>query len=241
MNVYYIFLSPVAKEPDLSRLVVSNITSDRFSLSWRTGENTFDIFIVEVRESALPSQAMGRALPGDVRSTVMAGLKASTSYNIKLYASVGGQNTQPLFAVATTEDVPQLGPIAASSVSPHNLSLSWSTVSGHFDGFVVRVSDPEQQSDTLEFRLPGEVRNFTISNLMDATGYDIELYGISHGRQTPSVLAHAVTGTTYFTHILNSYHLQLEMETVKSQAWNSLRANLTCIIHHFCNSKVTNW
>ncbi|TKS84912.1 Tenascin [Collichthys lucidus] len=139
--------------------------------------------------------AMGRALPGDVRSTVMAGLKASTRYNIKLYASAGGQNTQPLFDVATTEDVPQLGPITASSVSPHNLSLSWSTVSGHFDGFVIRVSDPEQQSDTLEFRLPGEARNITISNLMDATGYDIELYGISHGRHTPSLLAHAVTAS----------------------------------------------
>ncbi|XP_036974156.1 tenascin isoform X2 [Acanthopagrus latus] len=186
-------VASTAEEPDLSRLVVSNITSDRFSLSWRTGEKAFDNFIVEVRESALPSQAMGRALPGDVRSTVMAGLKASTSYNIKLYASAGGQNTQPLFDVATTEDVPQLGPITASSVSPHDLSLSWSTVSGHFDGFVIRVSDPEQQSDTLEFRLPGEARNITISNLMDATGYDIELYGISHGRHTPSLLAHAVT------------------------------------------------
>ncbi|XP_068562638.1 tenascin isoform X2 [Cebidichthys violaceus] len=186
-------VASTAEEPDLSRLVVSNITSDRLSLSWRTGEKAFDNFIVEVRESALPSQAMGRALPGDARSTVMAGLKARTSYNIKLYASAGGQNTQPLFDVATTEDVPQLGPIAASSVSPHNLSLSWSAVSGHFDGFVVRVSDPEQQSDTLEFRLPGEARNITISNLMDATGYDIELYGISHGRHTPSVVAHAVT------------------------------------------------
>lgn len=102
MNIFYIFLSPVAEEPDLSRLVVSNITSDRFSLSWRTGEKAFDNFIVEVRESALPSQAMGRALPGEVRSTVMAGLKASTSYNIKLYGSTGGRNTQPLFDVATT-------------------------------------------------------------------------------------------------------------------------------------------
>ncbi|KAI9534845.1 hypothetical protein NQZ68_010231 [Dissostichus eleginoides] len=186
-------VASTAEEPDLSRLVVSNITSDRFSLSWRTGEKAFDNFIVEVRESALPSQAMGRALPGDVHSTVMAGLKASTSYDIKLYASAGGQNTQPLFEVATTEDVPLLGPLAASSVSPHNLSLSWSTVSGHFDGFVIRVSDPEQQSDTLEFRLPGEARNLTVSNLMDATGYDIELYGISHGRQTATVLTHAVT------------------------------------------------
>ncbi|XP_026152986.1 tenascin isoform X3 [Mastacembelus armatus] len=186
-------VASTAKEPDLSRLVVSNITSDRFSLSWQTGEKAFDNFVVEVRESALPSQAMGRSLPGDVRSTIMAGLKASTRYNIKLYASAGGQNTQPLFAVATTEDVPQLGPIAASSVSPHNLGLSWSVVSGHFDDFVIRVSDSEQQSDTLEFRLPGEVRNITVSNLMDATGYDIELYGISHGRQTPSVLTHTLT------------------------------------------------
>lgn len=102
--------------------------------------------------------------------------------------------------LSCSEDVPQLGAVAASSVSPHNLSVYWSTVSGHFDGFVVRVSDPEQQSDPLEFRLPSESRNVTVSNLMDATGYDIELYGISHGRRTPSVLAHAVTGTTYVTH-----------------------------------------
>lgn len=94
-----------------------------------------------------------------------------------------------------------MGPIAVSSVSPNNLTLSWSTVSGHFDGFIVRVSDSEQQFDAQEFRVPADVRNITVSNLMDATGYDIELYGISHGRHTPSVLAHATTGTMYFTHI----------------------------------------
>uniref|UniRef100_A0A665U0A8 Zmp:0000000846 n=1 Tax=Echeneis naucrates TaxID=173247 RepID=A0A665U0A8_ECHNA len=193
------FIEPVYTEATTGTcdllLVVSNITSDRFSLSWRTGEKAFDNFIVEVRESALPSQAMGRALPGDVRSTVMAGLKASTSYDIKLYASAGGQNTsqnsitESGVLLSHSEDVPQLGPIAAASLSPHNLSLYWSTVSGHFDGFVVRVSDSEQQFDPLEFRLPGDTRNVTVSNLMDATGYDIELYGISHGRHTPSVLA----------------------------------------------------
>ncbi|XP_075885598.1 tenascin-like isoform X3 [Nelusetta ayraudi] len=186
-------VASTAEEPDLSRLVISNITSDRFSLSWQTGQKTFDNFIVEVREAAAPSQAMGRTLSGDARLTVMAGLRASTQYNVKLYGSTGGQNTQPLYDVATTEDVPQLGPLAASSASPHNLSLSWSTVSGHFDGFVIRVSDPEQQSDTLEFRLPAKARNITISNLMDATVYDVELYGVSHGRHTPSVLAHAAT------------------------------------------------
>lgn len=98
------YFSPplVAEEPDLSRLVISNITSDRFSLSWQTGQKTFDNFIVEVREAAAPSQAMGRTLSGDARSTVMAGLRASTQYNVKLYGNTGGQNTQPLYDVATT-------------------------------------------------------------------------------------------------------------------------------------------
>ncbi|XP_072770142.1 tenascin-like [Nerophis lumbriciformis] len=136
---------------------------------------------------------MGQALPGHVRSTVMAGLKASTRYDLKLYASAGGRNTQPLFAVATTEDAPVLGPVAASSPSPHNLTLTWSTVSGHFDGFVIRVADSEQHSEPLEFSRPGDAMNFTVSNLMDATGYNVELYGLSHGRRTPSVVAHAST------------------------------------------------
>lgn len=86
----------------MSNLVISNVTSDRFSLSWQTGKNTFDNFVVEVREAAAPSQAMGRTLSGDTRSTVMAGLRASTQYNVKLYGSTGGQNTQPLHDVATT-------------------------------------------------------------------------------------------------------------------------------------------
>lgn len=91
-----------------------------------------------------------------------------------------------------------MGSLAAHSSSPNNLSLSWSILSGHFDGFVIRVSDTEQQLDTLEFRLPAEALNITISNLMDATVYDIELYGLSHGRHTPSMLAQAETGTTNF-------------------------------------------
>ena len=69
---------------------------------FRSGEQTFDNFVVELRESAVPSTAMGRVLPGDARSSVMTGLKGSTGYNIKLYASSGGRNTKSLFAVATT-------------------------------------------------------------------------------------------------------------------------------------------
>ncbi|KPP74372.1 tenascin-like, partial [Scleropages formosus] len=180
-------------EPDLGKLVVSNITSDRLSISWRTGAKAFDNFVVEIRESAQPLRAMGRTLSGAARSTVISGLRGDTQYSIKLYGSTGRQNTPPLTAVATTEPNPQLGSLAVSSISPDNFTLSWSSVAGHFDGFVVRVSDSEQLYDTLELQLPGNARNSTVAGLVDATAYDIELYGISHGRRTPSLSAHATT------------------------------------------------
>lgn len=94
--------SSIATEPHLARLVVFNITSDRLSLSWRTSAKSFDNFVVEVRESAVPSRAMGRTLPTSARSTEISGLRGDTQYDIKLYGNVGGLNTPPLTAVATT-------------------------------------------------------------------------------------------------------------------------------------------
>uniref|UniRef100_A0A8C1WBP7 Zmp:0000000846 n=1 Tax=Cyprinus carpio TaxID=7962 RepID=A0A8C1WBP7_CYPCA len=177
-------------EPDLSGLVVSNITSDTVSLSWRTGEKAFDNFIVEVRESALPTQATGRTLPGGVRSTVLTGLRGDTQYQIKLY----GKNIliiTPIWLREKKEEkkmfTPKLGPIVVSETRPNSLTLSWSTLSGHFDGFAARVTDREQLYDAVELRLSGAERNVTVTGLMDSAVYDVVFYGLSHGRQTPSV------------------------------------------------------
>uniref|UniRef100_A0AAY4EAD7 Tenascin C n=1 Tax=Denticeps clupeoides TaxID=299321 RepID=A0AAY4EAD7_9TELE len=182
-------------QPDLSGLVVSNITSDRLSLLWRTGEKAFDNFIVEVRESALPSQAMGRTLPGGARSTVLTGLKGNTRYNIKLYANSGGQNTAPLTAVATTEAKPKLGRLSVSKININNFTLAWRTVSGHFDGFDLRVTDRDMLYDTVELRPSGNMRKVVVGGLVDSTTYDIELYGLSHGRRTPMVSTQTTTAS----------------------------------------------
>ncbi|XP_061118377.1 tenascin-like isoform X1 [Conger conger] len=186
-------VATTAAEPDLARLVVSNVTSDRLSLSWRTGAKAFDNFVVEIRESALPSQATGRTLPGGARSTVITGLKGATRYDIKVYASSGRRNTLPLTAVATTEAEPQLGALAASDITPSSFIVSWDTVAGHFDAFVLRVSDAEQLYDTLELGATADVRNVSVGGLVDSTHYDVVLFGISHGRRTPSLSARART------------------------------------------------
>ncbi|XP_064163743.1 tenascin-like isoform X1 [Anguilla rostrata] len=186
-------VATTAAEPDLASLVVSNVTSDRLSLSWRTGGRSFDYFVVEVRESASPSQASGRTLPGGARSTVIAGLKGATRYDIKIYASSGRQNTLPLTAVATTEAEPQLGALAVSDVTPSSFTVSWGPVAGRFHGFVLRVSDSEQLYDALELRAAGDARNVSVADLADSTRYDVVLYGVSHGRRTPPLSASART------------------------------------------------
>uniref|UniRef100_A0A3Q3L5Z0 Tenascin-like n=1 Tax=Mastacembelus armatus TaxID=205130 RepID=A0A3Q3L5Z0_9TELE len=198
-----------AKEPDLSRLVVSNITSDRFSLSWQTGEKAFDNFVVEVRESALPSQAMGRSLPGDVRSTIMAGLKASTRYNIKLYASAGGQNTQPLFAVATTEAEPEVEHLFVSDITADSFRLSWTSDEDLFDRFVIKIRDSKRLSHPREYSVRGDERTTVLTGLMSGTEYEFELYGVSLDQRSQPITGVAQTGLSnprglHFTEVTDS-------------------------------------
>uniref|UniRef100_A0A8C8F2D7 Tenascin n=1 Tax=Oncorhynchus tshawytscha TaxID=74940 RepID=A0A8C8F2D7_ONCTS len=182
-------IASTAAEPDLSRLVVSNVTSDRLSLSWRRGEKAFDNFIVEVRESALPSQAMGRTLPGAARATVMTGLKGSTTYDIKLYASSAGQNTQPLFAVVTTASLPKVENLTISEITPFGFRVSWrahhpqqqegAPSTGGFGHFHIVVSDSGWLLEPQEFIVPGNQSFLDIWGLITGIGYEVRLTGVS--------------------------------------------------------------
>uniref|UniRef100_A0A667XQC3 Tenascin Ca n=1 Tax=Myripristis murdjan TaxID=586833 RepID=A0A667XQC3_9TELE len=170
------FLDPVYTDPDLSRLVVSNITSDRFSLSWRTGEKAFDNFIVEVRQSALPSQAMGRTVPGGVRSTVMAGLKASTSYNIKLYASSGGQNTQPLYAVATTGLASPKG-LHFSDVTDTSSMVDWTMSRSRVDTYRI-IYVPLEGGSPMSVTVDGTVSQAVLPNMLPGKTYQVTVTAV---------------------------------------------------------------
>uniref|UniRef100_A0A4W4FV14 Tenascin C n=1 Tax=Electrophorus electricus TaxID=8005 RepID=A0A4W4FV14_ELEEL len=177
-------------EPDLSGLVVSNITSDRLSLSWRMGEKMYDNFIVEVRESALPSQAMGRSLPIGARSTVLSGLKGDTQYHIKLYATSGNHNSAPLTTVVTTGTT-----LHVSDITPFGFRVSWTAQSSEgFSHFQLKVSDFGQLLEPQEFLIPGNQNSLEIWGLITGIGYEINLTGVSQsGLQSRSVTTEAVT------------------------------------------------
>uniref|UniRef100_A0A673B3T0 Zmp:0000000846 n=1 Tax=Sphaeramia orbicularis TaxID=375764 RepID=A0A673B3T0_9TELE len=175
MNMYHIFSPLIAEEPDLSRLVVSNITSDRFSLSWRTGEKAFDNFIVEVRESALPSQ---------------------------LYVSSEGQNILPLFApcplfclfVCLEDAEPEVEHLFVSDVTADGFRLSWTADEDLFDRFVIKIRDAKRLAHPQEFSVSGDTRTQVLTGLMGGTEYEIELYGITLERRSQPITGVAQTG-----------------------------------------------
>lgn len=96
----------------------------------------------------------------------------------------------------------KLGRLSVSKITPNNFTLNWKTVAGHFDSFVIRVNDRKMLYDTLELTPPGKTRKLVVSGLVDSTAYDVQMYGLSHGRRTPPVSTRTRTGTMYFFMLL---------------------------------------
>ncbi|NXD39577.1 TENA protein, partial [Copsychus sechellarum] len=161
----------------LSKLSVSNATSDSLSLSWEAQDKAFDHFILEVRNSDFPLDSLVLTVPGDSRHSVVTNLKAATNYTVQLHGVIDGQGGQTLTAMATTEAEPQLGTLTLTNVTPNSFNLSWSTRAGPFATFVIKIRDALAAQEAQELTVPGGTRSAHISGLTDHTAYDIHLQG----------------------------------------------------------------
>ncbi|KAL2297991.1 hypothetical protein Nmel_016950, partial [Mimus melanotis] len=178
----------------LSKLSVSNATSESLSLTWEAQDKAFDHFILEVRNSDFPLDSLVLTVPGESRHSVVTNLKAATNYTVQLHGVIDGQGGQTLTAMATTEAEPQLGTLTLTNVTPDSFSLSWSARAGPFAAFVVTVRDALAARDTQELTVPGDTRSARISGLTQHTAYDIHLQGTtSTGVPTQPLTASVTT------------------------------------------------
>ncbi|XP_075762052.1 tenascin isoform X2 [Pelodiscus sinensis] len=182
------------EEPLLSKLAVSNATSDSASLTWEAQDDAFDHFVLEVRNSDLPLDSLVHTVPGASRSFVITNLRATTNYTVQLHGLVDGQGAQTLTALVTTEAKPQLGTLTLTNVTPDSFNLSWTTQDGPFAKFVINVRDSYSAHEPQEFMVPGGARSAHISGLVDYTGYDINIQGTTNaGVDTEPLSAFVVT------------------------------------------------
>ncbi|NXG50841.1 TENA protein, partial [Psilopogon haemacephalus] len=182
------------EEPLLSKLSVSNATSDSVSLSWEAQDNAFDHFILEVRNSDFPLDSLVHTVPGASRRYVVTNLKGATNYTVQLHGVIDGQGGQTLTALATTEAEPQLGRLTLTNVTPDSFNLSWTTRAGPFANFVIHVRDSHAAQEPQELTVLGGARSARISGLLDHTGYDINIKGTtSAGVHTEPLTAFVMT------------------------------------------------
>ncbi|XP_042686533.1 tenascin isoform X3 [Centrocercus urophasianus] len=181
------------EEPLLSKLTVSNATSDSMLLMWEAQDNAFDHFILEVRNSDSPLDSLVQIVPGASRHYVVTSLKAATNYTVQLHGVVDGQGGQTLTALATTEAEPEVDNLLVSDATPDGFRLSWTADDGVFDSFVLKIRDTKRKSDPLELIVPGHERTHDITGLKEGTEYEIELYGVSSGRRSQPINSVATT------------------------------------------------
>uniref|UniRef100_A0A663FJP3 Tenascin n=1 Tax=Aquila chrysaetos chrysaetos TaxID=223781 RepID=A0A663FJP3_AQUCH len=183
-----------AAEPLLSKLTVSNATSNSMSLTWEAQDNAFDHFILEVRNSDFPLDSLVHTVPGASRHYVVTNLKAATNYTVQLHGVIDGQGGQTLTALATTEAEPQLGTLTLTNVTPDSFNLSWTTRDGPFAKFVIHIRDSYAAHEPQELTVSGGARSAHISGLLDYTGYDINIKGTTNaGVHTEPLTAFVMT------------------------------------------------
>uniref|UniRef100_A0A8C1CZJ0 Tenascin Ca n=1 Tax=Cyprinus carpio carpio TaxID=630221 RepID=A0A8C1CZJ0_CYPCA len=178
ITLYGVHQGSILGAPVVGNLYVSNITSEGFSISWNDTRGDIERFILEIIDSSWQREPVEYNLSQSTQSYEITGLRPTTDYIAYLTGVVKGRRTDSVSAFASTEPKPKLGPIVVSETRPNSLTLSWSTLSGHLDGFAARVTDREQLYDVVELRLSGAERNVTVTGLMDSTVYDIVFYGL---------------------------------------------------------------
>lgn len=86
----------------MEHLFVSDITADSFRLSWASDEDTFDRFVIKIRDSKRLGHPQEYSVSGDDRTKVLKGLMSGTEYEIELYGLTLDKRSQPITAVAQT-------------------------------------------------------------------------------------------------------------------------------------------
>ncbi|XP_072421611.1 tenascin isoform X12 [Chiloscyllium punctatum] len=186
-------LKDIAKtDSELENLMVSEVTSGSFKLSW-TADESFQNFVIDVKDSDGLFEPLTYTVPGDQYSIDIPHLHAATDYEISIYGISHGQQTKPLYTEAQTEAEPEVDNLSVSDVTSNSFKLSWTTDENVFDYFSISIGDLRKETAPRDYIVSGELRTTNITDLPDGTEYEISLVGISEGRYSQPLNTIATT------------------------------------------------
>uniref|UniRef100_A0A8C7WFK3 Tenascin C n=1 Tax=Oncorhynchus mykiss TaxID=8022 RepID=A0A8C7WFK3_ONCMY len=183
------------EKPVLGKLTVSDVSWDSFLVSWVTEEGDFDGFVVEVTDAEAGVDWQNHTLQDAAQSLGIVGLSPATWYNVSLYGLFKGALLGPVYADIITEAEPIVEHLLVSDITPDSCKVAWLAEENLFDSFVIVINDTSDDlASPQEVVVPGEERTTVLTELIDDTEYEIELYGVISGRHSDSISGVAKTG-----------------------------------------------
>ncbi|XP_059850446.1 tenascin-like isoform X5 [Hypanus sabinus] len=163
-------------EPEVDHLIVSEVTSNGFKLSWTTDDNPFDYFNIRVRDSKNESYSLDHRVSGDLRSTNIQGLQDGTEYDISLVGVTDGRRSQPINIIAIT-GLRSPKQLEFLDITDTTVLVRWDLHSAHVDNFKV-IYEPTDGGESTTVTVEGSRSQTVLRNLTPATQYNIRVVSV---------------------------------------------------------------
>ncbi|XP_041757337.2 tenascin isoform X1 [Coregonus clupeaformis] len=174
-------------------LEVESSTETQLVLVWQKPVAKIDKYKL-LYVSADGHRAELTPLSNDIKYTLR-NLMPGMLYTITLTAERGHKQSDPATISAATEAEPIVENLSVFDITPDSCKVAWSAEEDLFDSFVIMINDTSDDlASQQEVVVPGEERTTVLTELIEDTEYEIELYGVISGRLSNSISMVAKTG-----------------------------------------------
>ncbi|XP_069839299.1 fibronectin isoform X3 [Dendropsophus ebraccatus] len=136
------------------------------------------------RVTSVPKSGQGETItqvvPAEQTEMTIVGLQPTVEYVISVYAQGTKGESEPIVETAVTT-IPAPTNLQFSQVTPTGLTLSWYAPSVRLTGYRVRVNPKEKTGPMKEIDLPASTTVTSITGLMVATKYEVNVYAVKDG------------------------------------------------------------
>ncbi|XP_069839300.1 fibronectin isoform X4 [Dendropsophus ebraccatus] len=161
-------------------LLFPEVGVDSIRLTWEIPEGQVTGYRVTYSSAEDGVKELFPAPESNDDTAELHGLRPGTEYIVSIVALHDDMESKPLIGVQSTA-IPAPTNLQFSQVTPTGLTLSWYAPSVRLTGYRVRVNPKEKTGPMKEIDLPASTTVTSITGLMVATKYEVNVYAVKDG------------------------------------------------------------
>ncbi|KAG9477534.1 fibronectin isoform X3 [Eleutherodactylus coqui] len=173
-----ITFATVVEQP--TEMKVTEVQDESIHVRWTPPAGTVTGYRVTSVPKSGEGETISQVVPADKNEMTIVGLQPTVEYVVSVYAQGTTGESKPLVETAVTT-IPAPTNLQFSQVTPSSLTISWHAPSVTLTGYRVRVNPKEKTGPMKEIDLPASTTVTSITGLMVATKYEVNVYAVKNG------------------------------------------------------------